>query len=343
MIEFLRSTWPLWPAVGAFLAAAVVIGLFGSKLAGIVDRLADRTGMGEAIAGAVLLAGANSIAGMVVSVVAAASGNPSLAVSNSVGGIAAQTAFIVVVDLVYRRANLEHAAASITNVFNSMLMIVLLAVVVLGAAAPPTAFLGIHPATPLLLLIYGYGLWISRRVKEAPMWQPEHTEETRLDKSEQPVSGESMSRLWGTFALFAAIVSTAGWVVARAGLSISEVTGLSGTFVGTFFTSAATSLPELITSIAAVRAGALTLAVGGIVGGNTFDVLFIAVADGVYQQGSLYEAIVDADLFVVGWTMVLIGIVGAGLVRRQRGRVGFEGVAVLLLYLGGLATVSVMA
>lgn len=339
---FLVSTWPLWPAVGAFLAAAAVIASFGSKLAGVVDRLADRTGLGEAIAGAVLLAGANSIAGLVVSLVAAASDDPSLAVSNSVGGIAAQTAFIVVVDLVYRRANLEHAAASITNVFNSMLMIVLLAVVVLGAAAPPVTVLGVHPATPLLLLVYGYGLRVSHQVQVDPMWQPKRTAETVVDVPDEPPPDETLAGLWWKFAALALAVTAGGWVVARAGLSITAATGLSGTLVGAFFTSVATSLPELVTAIAAVRVGALTLAVGGIVGGNTFDVLFVAVADSVYQQGSLYEAVVAADLFVVGWTMVLVGIVGAGLVRRQRGRIGFEGVATVLLYLGGLATVSFM-
>lgn len=340
-MSFLTATWPLGPSIGLFLVAAAVIGFFGSKLARVVDQLADRTELGEAIAGAVLLAGANSLGGMVVSVVAAASDSPSLAVSNSVGGIAAQTAFIVVVDLVYR-ANLEHAAASITNVFNSMLMIVLLAVVVLGAAAPPVTVLGIHPATPLLLFTYGYGLWISRRVKEEPMWQPEQTEETRLDEPQEPEADETMAGLWLRFLGLAAIVTAAGWVVARSGLSTSVVTGLSGTFVGTFFTSVATSLPELVTAIAAVRAGALTLAVGGIVGGNTFDVLFIAVADVVYRRGSLYEQILEADLFVLGWTMLLVGIVGAGLVRRQQGRIGFEGIGVLLLYVAGLVSISVI-
>lgn len=341
-MSWLTTAWPVGPAIGAFALAAVTIGVFGSRLANVVDRLADRTGLGEAIAGAVLLAGANSIAGMVVSVVAAASDNASLAVSNSVGGIAAQTAFIVVADLVYRRANLEHAAASITNVFNSLLMIVLLAIVLVGAAAPPFTIAGVHPASPLLLFAYGYGLWLSHRVQQQPTWLPEETEETEVDVPDEPEPGESMARLWSRFTLLAAVVTVAGWVIGRAGISVIEATGLSGTVVGTFFTSVATSLPELVTAVAAVRAGALTLAVGGIVGGNTFDMLFIAVADGVYRDGSLYEQMVQADLFVLGWTMLLIAIAGAGLVRRQRTGIGFEGIAILALYLTGLGTVSIM-
>ena len=85
-----------------------------------------------------------------------------------------------------------------------------------------------------------------------------------------------------------------------------------------------------------VRAGALTLAIGGIIGGNTFDVLFIAVSDVVYQRGSLYEAVVASDLLVLGWMMLLTGILGAGLIRRQRAWIGFEGFATSGGYIVGL-------
>lgn len=54
---------------------------------------------------------------------------------------------IVVADLFYRAANLEHAAASITNVFNSLLMLVMLGVVVTSAASPPMTILNVHPGS----------------------------------------------------------------------------------------------------------------------------------------------------------------------------------------------------
>ena len=74
--------------------------------------LADETGLGEAIFGAVLLGSATSIAGITTSVTAAVNALPSLAISNAIGGIAAQTVFLAVADITYRPANLEHAAAS---------------------------------------------------------------------------------------------------------------------------------------------------------------------------------------------------------------------------------------
>ena len=336
----MTGSWSLSVAIPAFAAAAVLIALVGARLARVVDRLADRTGLGEAVSGAILLGSATSLAGLTVSVVAAASNEPSVAISNSVGGIAAQTAFIVALDLTHRRANLERASASLTNVFNALLLITLLGVVVLGVAMPPVTLLGVHPASMLLLVIYGYGLRMSHTISVEPMWHPARTGDLRPDEPDEPEADETLRGLWTRFGLLAAMTAGSGWVVGRAGISLVEATGLSGTFVAVVFTAVATSLPELITGIAAVRAGALTLAVGGIIGGNTFDTLFIAIADVVYQRGSLYEQVVPSDLFVVGWTMLLTGILGAGLIRRQRAWIGFEGVAILGGYVGGVVILS---
>jgi cation:H+ antiporter len=328
-------------AVVVLSIAALVIGVGGTRLARLVDELADRTGLGEAIAGAVLMGAATSLAGLTVSIVGAAEGNASLAVGNSTGGIAAQTAYIVAADLAYRRGNLEHAAASLANVFNTMLLLILLAVVVLAANGPDVGVWGISPFTFLLLGLYAYGTYLAGNVSREPMWTPAKTPGTEVDEPDQDTSGRSMTRLWGEFAVLALLMLVAGFAVARSGISLVNETGLSGTVVGTFATSITTSLPELVTTLAAVRAGALTLAIGGIVGGNAFDLLFIAAADVAYRPGSIYAALQPVDVFVVGWAMLLVGILGAGLVRRQPSRtIGFEGVGVFAAYVGGLLVVT---
>lgn len=339
MVHLLTATWSLWPAVAVLCVAAAVIAIFGARLAGVVDQLADRTGIGEAIAGAVLLGATTSIPGLVVTMATAAADRPSLAFTNGLGGIAIQTTFIVAADLAHRRANLEHAAASITNIANSVLILTLLGVVLIGVTTPSVTILNIHPASFLLVVVYGYGLRLNRRISGDPMWEPIQTKDTVVDEPESSSFEESWKTIWIRFALLAAVVAVSGYLVARAGISIVAATDLSETLVGTFFTSVSTSLPELVTAVAAVRAGALTLAVGGIVGGNTFDVLFVAAADGMYREGSIYAAVARADLFVLGWTMLLVGIVTAGLLRRERRGIGFEGYAVFGLYLAGLAVV----
>jgi cation:H+ antiporter len=80
------SALPLGVVVAAFVGAAAVLVVLGSRFARVVDRIADRTGLGEAIAGAVLLGATTSLPGLITSIVAALEGQAGFAVSNSSGG-----------------------------------------------------------------------------------------------------------------------------------------------------------------------------------------------------------------------------------------------------------------
>jgi cation:H+ antiporter len=78
--------------------------------------------------------------------------------------------------------------------------------------------------------------------------------------------------------------------------------------------------------------------VGDIVGGNAFDVLFVCVADMAYRTGSLYGDANRSDLFLIALTLVLNVVLMLGLLGRQQkgpAKIGWEGVLVIALYLGG--------
>jgi cation:H+ antiporter len=299
MIEF--TTQPLVVVCAAFAAAAAVIGLAGWHLASVASRIAERTGLGQAITGAVFLGASTSLSGTVTSVTAAADGHPELAFANAIGGISAQTAFLAIADLTYARANLEHAAASAENMMQGALLVVMLGIILVGMTAPEIAVFGMHPASLVLPAAYVYGL---------------------------------------RFAVLAAAVGLAGWVIARASEGLSARLGHSETAVGAVFSAVSTSLPELVTCIAAVRQGALTLAVGDIIGGNVYDTLFVSLSDLAYRDGSILHAAGPRAAFVTALPVLLTWILLMSLVRReQRGiaNIGFESFLVLLLYLGAAA------
>ncbi|MDX1609820.1 MAG: sodium:calcium antiporter [Halofilum sp. (in: g-proteobacteria)] len=325
-------------AIGGFLLAAGAIGVAGTFLSGICDRLADRTGMGEAFTGAIVLGAVTSLSGITVSVTAALDGLPTLALSNAIGGIAVQTAFLAVADVTYRRANLEHAAASVPNMMQAALLIVLLGMMLVAMTLPPVTVAGVHPLSPALLLVYGFGMRMVYQSRERPMWEPRMTRATRVDEPETTAGDLSLGRLLLQFAAAAVVVVLAGILATRSGEAIAGATGISHTLVGGLFLAVATSLPELVTSVAAVRRGALTLAVGGVVGGNAFDTLFAAVADVAYRPGSLYHAATEYETFLIALTIVMTAVLLLGLIRRERrgvARIGFESMAVFALY--GLA------
>lgn len=339
------SGWSTTAMVLVFLGAAAFVTVLGIALSKLVDELADRTGIGEAIAGAVLLGASTSLSGLVVSITAAWGGHPRLAVSNSIGGILAQTAFLAIADFFHPRANLEHAAASAENLIEAVVLIALLAIPLAAGSSPAFTIASVHPATLVMLAGYLYGLKLVRDVRRQPMWLPRWTAETREDLPDQNLDRRrSMPALAGRLIALAAAVAFAGWVLGEIGSTFVTRFGLSESVVGGLFTAVATSLPELVTTVAAVRRGALTLAVGGIVGGNMFDTLFIACSDVAYRDGSIYHAIGAEQRFVLGIAIVLTAVVVLGLLRREeRGfaRIGFEGGLVLALYAASVLILTV--
>lgn len=319
----------------AFFIGAAVIAVFGSLLTSRADELADRTTLGEAFMGAVFLGAVTSLPGITASVAAAWSGQPSLALSNAIGGIAAQTAFLAVADITYRKANLEHAAPSAQTLMQAALLVILLAMMIAGTVGPEWSWLGVHPLTPTLFVGYLYGTWMTRKAKTEPMWKPTLTLHTVKEDANDTVTSRPLWRLWLEFAGLGAVVILAGWFVLQAVDDFAGHTGMNQSIAGAALLAVATSLPELITAVAAVWRGALRLAIGGVIGGNAFDTLFAAGADVAYRDGSIYHHASERELVLMAMSIVMTGTLLLGLIRRERrgiAGIGFESFGVLLLY-----------
>jgi cation:H+ antiporter len=274
-----------------------------------------------------------------------------MALSNAIGGIAAQTAFLALADIAYRHANLEHAAASVPNMMQAGVLIIILSMVMMAMAAPAVSIWAIHPVTPAMFVVYLFGMSMVRRASEEPMWLPRQTERTETDEADEEETPTSADwGMWTRFAIGAVVVVVAGFAITRAVESMSDkIEWIHASIAGALLTAVATSLPELVTSVAAVRRGALTLAIGGIIGGNCFDTLFAAAADIAYRDGSLFNAAANADggfreLMLITVSIMMTAVLLLGLLRRQKdgpGGIGFESLTVLALYLGTLLLVAI--
>lgn len=158
---------------------------------------------------------------------------------------------------------------------------------------------------------------LSSQANEDPMWRAKDTDETELDKPEEETAWQG-SRTW---------------------LEFADKSGLGQTAVGAIFTAVITSLPELVTSITAVHQGALTTAVGGIIGGNAFDVLFLALSNIAYRGVSIYHAMTDGHVFIIAISIIITGILLLGLLRREKhgfAGIGFESALILTIYVGAV-------
>lgn len=331
------SSLSLTSAIALFVGLAAIIAISGTFLTRAGDRLADQTGWGEAVIGGMLLGAVTSLSGITTSVTAALDGYAQLSISNAIGGIAAQTLFLAIADLTYRKANLEHASASLPNLIQGVLLIVMLSAVSFIIMAPEWHLWFLHPGSILLLFIYGAGSYIVNNARKDPMWQPLKTEETIEDIPDKQ-DDEPMRTTLVKFITSALVVGLAGYFVAKLGIVISEKSNLDQSFVGGLFTAVATSLPELVVVLAAVRQGALVMAMGNIIGGNSFDVLFVAFADIAYTEGSIYHNVSEAQLYLIILALLINAVLLMGMLHRQKhglAKSGWESITILLLFTGG--------
>jgi cation:H+ antiporter len=348
-----ETPWPLVPSLLALAGMAVVIVVAGVRLTRIADVLSERTGLGDAVGGALLLGALTSLPGNVTVLTGALEGDPGFALGNPIGGIALQTVWLAIADLLYRRANLEHAAASLENVLQAVILVAMLAIPVIGYATPALQLGWFHPLSLLIPVLYAYGLRLLRQMRDEPMWQPTRTAQTADDDTggngnanggdddvdAEPYGGTSTPGLWGRLAALGLLVGVAGWIVGQAGLGVVAATDLDSGLIGFTLTTGVSSLPELVVLVTAVRLGHLTLGVGNIVGGNVYDVLMITVADLGYLEGPLYRDAGPTSLVLLGGTLLMTAVLAGGLILRDRTWIGFEGVSIPLIYVGTVALV----
>lgn len=327
--------WSLEFSLLAVSLAAGVIAVAGYHLVSVADEIADRTRAGEALIGATLLGGTTSLADITAVLSAAHGGYASMAVSAAVGGIAVQLAFLALADLALRRVNLEHAAASLPNLVSTSVLIMILSLVLTAPQLPDWTVWRVHPITFLLFAAYFFGMRLVLLGQQEPMWNPRQTTDTRVDEPAAKPDHRSWRRLIIIFLIAGSSLAVAGWVLSEAGRALMEHLGLLESAVGGIIIAVSTSLPELVTSVAAVRAGALTLAVGGVIGGNSFDILMVGMADIAYSPGSIYHHIQVQDLALTALTMFMSVVLLLGLLLRQRRgpiNIGLESTLILLAY-----------
>jgi cation:H+ antiporter len=112
---------------------------------------------------------------------------------------------------------------------------------------------------------------------------------------------------------------------------------LGNSFFGTLFIAAATSLPELVVSLAALRMGSIDMAVGNLLGSNVFNIFILGIDDVFYKEGSLFKAISSTHLLSVFFTIIMTAVVGLGLLfkpkKKQVWLLSIDTFIILLLYL----------
>jgi cation:H+ antiporter len=145
--------------------------------------------------------------------------------------------------------------------------------------------------------------------------------------------------IWLQFLLSATVVIVAAIKLSQYGDVIAVRTRLGGVLVGTIFLAGATSLPELISSISAFRAGVPNLAAGNFFGSNMVNVLLLAIVDLVNYQVPLLRRTAVSHALTAALTSILMLVAVISIISEIDAKIGWVGIDSLLLvglYLGGV-------
>ena len=160
----------------------------------------------------------------------------------------------------------------------------------------------------------------------------------RLPKYKYTVSrAADLKKAIGGYGVHALIVIGAAVFLPYFGNQIAAATGLSNSLFGTLFLAAATSLPELAVSLAALRMGALDMAVGNLLGSNVFNMFILGLDDVFYKEGSLFKNISHSHLLSVFIIIIMTAVAGLGLLfkpqKKQLWLFSLDTFIIILLYL----------
>lgn len=309
-------------AVVEFVVLAAIIVAAGTVLARCADGIAEATGWGRLLIGSVLLAGATSLPELTVDLTAIRLNLPDLALGDLLGSSLMNLLILALLDLSHHSRGKMLSRAAAAHALGGTLSIALTAVVGLGimttSHAPQWAFLGAHLWTWVVAAGYVLGfrmVYLDQRV-------------ALREAAELGIATEGLhprgplARYVGGFVAAAAVIVVSGPRLAEAAGTIAELSGLGSTFVGTTFVALSTSLPELVSSFAALRIGAFDLAVGNVFGSNAFNMLLLVPLDLAFP-GVLFTAVSPVHAVSVLTVVVATSVVIMGQIYKSESRVRF--------------------
>jgi cation:H+ antiporter len=316
-----------------FIISAVVIVLAAIQLARSGDVIAIRTGLGGMFVGLVLLAAATSLPELLTSFVAIREGSPNLAVGNLLGSNMVNMFMLVILDLIFYRQRilrsslLKHALSGSLAV----LMIGLAIFFMLGKLEWQIGWVGVDSL--VIILVYLGSIWLIQNDQSLSR------KEARETKEDLPADTPPMWKALVGLSIAIVLLIGATPFLVSSSEEIARITGLGTTFIGTTLVAFVTSLPELVTTLAAARIGATAMAIGNLFGSNMFNIFVLGLSDLFYTKGRMIPAIDPAFLLVATLGLVMTSLALIGNLARIKRRILFidlDALFLTVIYFGGL-------
>ena len=340
MLDF--TTLPTGVNIVLLLAGGSVVWASGTKLAHLADAISERTGLSQVLAGALLLGVATSLPEIATTFTACWIGNATLAVNNLFGSIVIQVALLGVIDIwLVRNGPLTFFSPDPVLLMGGVLLILQIALAIVAIATGDIAIFAHVGLWPILLaVVYLISLYLMNRYSYRNAWLPGHLppqpveRETSAALTHDGVQ-QTAARLSVVFAFNSIGVLGGGWLVSVTCDALSLQTGIGSGFLGATLLALTTSLPEISTTVGAIRLGAYTMAISNIFGTNSLDVALLFPSDLTFREGPVVNAIGDSVILMAGTGIVVTALYLWGLLERRNTtvlRMGLDSFWVLMAY-----------
>lgn len=322
-----------------FLTLIAVIVLAGTKLSRYGDALGEKLGLSGSWIGVVLLAAVTSLPEMFAGISAAGLVRQAdLALGNLFGACVMNMVVVGILGVLYHPEPIHHKAGQ-EQALSASLALNALAIAGLGLVVSrrlvPVSLLGIGLFAAAVFAFY----LVAQRLIFL------------FEKRHPAAQEEPHYRHWTTKAVLLRF-STAALVIVAAGTALPYVAdrlaqemGWGRSFVGSILMSLATTSPEMVVSISALRMGQVGMALGNLYGSCIFNMGLIFVDDLVYPGSILAEAS-GTHLFTVmlAVSMTAVSLTGMMFRAERKGlrRFSWDSLIIFGLYLLGAAVIFKM-
>ena len=312
---------------GGLLAVAAVIFVVGLVFVikggdWFVDSaswFAEATGIPKFVVGATVVSFATTLPELLVSVRAAMNGSAQLAIGNAIGSVTANTTLIMGVSLVFM--------AGIINRKEFALKGGLLLAAIVGLTV-----LSLSGALPVWSAFILWAIFITFMVSNLLEGKKNAVTEKTGSYDKKEVPSKVLFFVLGT----AAIVLGAEFLVSS-GKTIASGIGISETIIGFTVIALGTSLPELVTTLTAIRKKENSLSVGNIIGANIIDTTLIlplcAVINGRPLPVDRINLVFDFPVCIAACAVAIVPTIFQGKFKKWQGYTLLSIYALYMLFL----------
>ncbi len=325
----------------AFIICTSAIVYAGTRLSRYGDIIAEKTGLGRTWIGVVLMATVTSLPELVTGISSVTyAGVPDIAVGDALGSCVFNMLILAILDAVYRPTPIS-AKAHQGHILSAGFGILLLGAVSLSIFfanhAFPLGWIGTYSLMFIVIYFFAMRMVYYYEKKQIALF---------IDKAIELQYGDIPTRTAVFhYAINAVIVIIAAMFLPKIGEGIAETTGLGQSFVGNIFIAISTSLPEVVVSLAAVKMGAVDLAIGNLFGSNIFNILILGIDDVLYVKGPLLSFVNQNHAISALSTIMMTAIAIIGLTYRAEKKpipLAWDSVGIVVVYLINLTLLYCM-